>query len=292
MLCFIVSLKFDVVILFSKMDILHYFLILLLVAYHYINNSNNYRKYYMPFISKLNRQIILGIKKNGPKIRNFIVYYFPFIPMQKLDRRSDLFSTITNTNLKKNQQLGSWKYSCGVLNLKSSLNIGTIYRSGCLLGMNKFVLFGSKQNYDKRSSVGLTYVDVEYVNIFTKIPDNYDSSIMTLFDENILIQFIKQNKYIPIIIEQNGTNIFNVDFHKMESDIQHGFKYLFLFGNETFGFSKKLIMTLFKNFPNAQIISIPQWGCPHSYNVSQAANIVMWEYFRANYKKMYAAYTT
>ena len=30
---------------------------------------------------------------------------------------------------------------------------------------------------------------------------------------------------------------------------------------------------------NAKVISHPQWGCAHSFNVSQAANIVMWNHY-------------
>jgi hypothetical protein len=60
--------------------------------------------------------------------------------------------------------------------------------------------------------------------------------------------------------------------------------FLFILGNEKFGVPNKMI-EIIKRFNNHLIISIPQWGCAHSYNVSQAANIIMWEYYRQNVTK-------
>lgn len=273
------------------MDVYHILLCLIILIKFNLNLNLNFnlnfnvKKYYMPIIVKLKYLIKIYIKKNIPKIRNYIALYLPFIKMQKLDRRSDLFLSIVDDKLKTNQQLCSWKYACGILNLKSTLNTGTIYRTGCLLGMKNYIIFGSKQHYDKRSAVGLTYVDTFHVNIFTKTPDSYDPSIMDYIDEQLFVSYIRDNYYIPVIIEQNGRNIMDEDFAKWESSIEFPYKYLFLFGNETYGISTKIVNILVSNFNNTKILSIPQWGCAHSYNVSQAANIVMWEYFRANYAK-------
>ena len=48
---------------------------------------------------------------------------------------------------------------------------------------------------------------------------------------------------------------------------------MFIFGNETHGVPSNLL-SLAKT-KNWLILSIPQWGCAHSFNVSQAANIIM-----------------
>ena len=247
---------------------------LILSIYIILNNVSTFKKYYYPVINKMVLAICKYIEKKTVQIKQ-IKMHKEEKPPEKFT--TELYAKIPLRNLKIHQNKLAFNYSIAVLNLNSDLNVGAIYRSGCLLGMNKYYIFGKKIYYPK-SQVGLELVDIEYINIFPKLRDRYDISTLEDFNENMFIKFIKNNKLVPIVIEQGGTHLFNVDFKKFETTNQ---KYIFIFGNEKFGVPKKMI-DIIKRFNNHLIISIPQWGCAHSYNVSQAANIIMWEYYKQN----------
>lgn len=247
---------------------------LILSLYIILNNVSTVKKYYYPVINKMVLAICKYIEKKTTQIKQ--------IKMHKEEKAPEKFTTelyakIQQKNLRMHQNKLSFNYSVAVLNLNSDLNVGAIYRSGCLLGMNKYYIFGKKIYYPK-SQVGLELVDIEYVDIFPKLRNRYDKSTLEEFNQNMFIKFLKDNNLTPIVIEQGGTHLFNVNFKRLENMNQ---KYIFIFGNEKFGVPKKMI-EIIKRFNNHLIISIPQWGCAHSYNVSQAANIIMWEYYKQN----------
>ena len=80
-------------------------------------------------------------------------------------------------------------------------------RSSNLSGCSKFVIFGNKK-YDKRSAVGA----FEYLNVIKtgnkkNILKNKLEENDYILDENILIDFIKNNNYIPIFIEQKKNQL-------------------------------------------------------------------------------------
>ena len=94
------------------------------------------------------------------------------------------------------------------LNIHGELNVGAMIRSSNLTGCSKFVVFGNKK-YDKRSAVGA----FEYLDVI-KIAGNKKNILKNkleesdyILDENILINFIKNNNYIPIFIEQKEESI-------------------------------------------------------------------------------------
>lgn len=246
---------------------------ILLIIYFIINNIKTIKKYYYPATNKLVISLKRLIQRKTEEIKQIKTYKEKKAP-EKF--RSDLYLTINPNKLKFHQDKLSFNYSIGVLNLNSDLNIGAIYRTGCLLGMKKYYIFGKKIYYPK-SQVGIDLVDIEYIDIFPKLRDRYDQSTLTDFNEKIFIDFFNRNELIPIIIEQGGKNLLKVNF----TEFPKNNNYIFIFGNEKFGVPKKMI-EMIKRFQNHLIISIPQWGCAHSYNVSQAANIVMWEYYRQN----------
>lgn len=247
---------------------------ILLTIYIILNNVSTIKKYYYPAINKLVLAICKYIEKKTIEIKQ-IKMHKEEKPPEKFT--TELYAKIPMKNLKIHQNKLSFNYSIAVLNLNSDLNVGAIYRSGCLLGMNKYYIFGKKIYYPK-SQVGLELVDIEYIDIFPKLRDRYDRTTLDNFNQIMFIKFLKDNNLTPIIIEQGGSNLFNVNFKRLE---QSDRKYVFIFGNEKFGVPKKMI-EIIKGFSNHLIISIPQWGCAHSYNVSQAANIIMWEYFKQN----------
>ena len=195
-----------------------------------------------------------------------------------LQNQSTFYSSLSFKQLKDIQKKLSWKYQVAVMNLNCNLNIGAIYRTGCLLGMNKYVIMG-KKIYNPRSQVGLDYVPIEYLDAFKKVRDRYDPSTIEDFDIDKFSKYITKNKLVPVIIEQGGINLLDVDFSNKENKLDDK-KILFIFGNETHGVPSNLIMLAKVN--KWLILSIPQWGCAHSFNVSQAANIIMWKYYSDN----------
>lgn len=246
----------------------------ILTIYFLLNNLSVCKKYYYPVANRLILSICKYINKKSEEIQ-LIKQHKEEKPPEKFTTK--MYSKIPLNNLKRHQDKLSFNYSIAVLNLNSDLNVGVIYRSGCLLGMKKYYIFGKKIYYPK-SQVGIELVDIKYIDIFTKLRDRHDKSTLDMFNEDMLINFLSEEQYIPIIIEQGGQNIVNINFKKLENQNK---KYLFIFGNEKFGVPKKMI-EIIKRFKDHLIISIPQWGCAHSYNVSQAANIVMWEYYKQN----------
>ena len=147
------------------------------------------------------------------------------------------------------------------------------------MGMKEYIILG-KKIYNPKSQVGLEYINIRYIDAFKKIRDRYDSSTVEDFNIDKFCKFISKNNMLPIIIEQGGTNIIDINFSKYQKIDKH---VLFIFGNETHGTPKILLRTAKAN--NWPILSIPQWGCAHSFNVSQSANIIMWKFYQDNITK-------
>ena len=264
--------------LFLLMDILHYILIVIIFTLIVINNLPGIRKYYYPwFYSNMKSltKALKGYMKNNTLPKK--------IEKPESAKKGDLYSSFNFKQLKEIQKKLSWKYQIAIMNLNCNLNVGAIYRSGCLLGMNKYVIMG-KKIYHPRSQVGLDYVPIEYLDTFNKIRDRYDPSTIEDFNIKVFEKYLMKNKLIPLIIEQGGINILNINFANKEKELEKDEKYLFIFGNETHGVPSNLL-SLAKT-KKWLILSIPQWGCAHSFNVSQAANIIMWKYYQDNIKLM------
>ena len=190
-------------------------------------------------------------------------------------------NNINYSNLKKlsnHQKKLNLNYDIMVLNLNSNLNTGAIYRTGCLLGMDNYIIAGKKV-YNVRSMVGYKFCPVKYLDIFPKLRNRMKPETLSVYDKKNFGNFLKKNKYDIYLIEQGGTNILNQKIKReLKLNIKSKNKILYIFGNETHGIPSNIINMLKKDY-NAKVISLPQWGCAHSFNVSQAANIVMWNHY-------------
>ena len=265
------------------MDLFHYILIVILFILVIINNLSGIRKYYYPWFFS-------NMKSLTTYISGYISRYNsgnntlpkPIVKSES-SKKADVYSSFSLNQLKDIQSKLSWKYQIAVMNLNCNLNIGAIYRSGCLLGMDKYIIMG-KKIYNPRSQVGIDFIPIEYLDTFDKIRDRYDPSTIENFNIQVFERYITKNKLIPLIIEQGGINILNIDFAKKEKQLDKDERYLFIFGNETHGVPSNLIRLA--KTRKWLILSIPQWGCAHSFNVSQAANIIMWKYYQDNIKIM------
>ena len=83
-------------------------------------------------------------------------------------------------------------------------------------------------------------------------------------------------------LKKNGYAVFAMDPNTDQSllTVKLPAKSAFVFGNEEYGFSFD-----FNDYPDIQVISIPQFGRVESLNVSIAASITLYEYCRQQVSK-------
>jgi len=266
------------------MNYISYLLNILLLpfVFSYVIRNNQYlRKCWYPLINDFDKRLRKYIKFK-------LKYLEPLKQQRNILEKVNLFyeeymkkNQITYQNLNKlhhHQEKLNLNYDIMVLNLNSNLNTGTIYRTGCLLGMRRYIIAG-KKIYNVRSMVGYKFCPIDYLDIYPMIRNRMKPKTLTNYKENMMREFLDKNNYNIYIIEQGGINILNEDIKKdITKNISDKKKVLYIMGNETFGVPKNMIKMLIKDY-GAKIISIPQWGCAHSFNVSQAANIIMWNHY-------------
>ena len=138
-------------------------------------------------------------------------------------------------------------------NIRSALNVGSVFRSSDAFLVEKIYLCGltatppNKEIY--KTALGATdSVDWEYV-------------------ENTMdaIKQLKRDGFTVIGIEQVEEKVLLQDFLP-----QKGQKYAFIFGHEVKGVSQEVVNAC--DF----CIEIPQWGHKHSLNISVSAGVVLW----------------
>ncbi len=146
-----------------------------------------------------------------------------------------------------------------VINITGDLNVGMMMRTACLMGAERFIIFG-RRKYDKRSTVGAqNYIEV--VRIDAMIDDkNIDVSKFHLMMEDY--------HYVPFMFETNG-----LPFARWNAKKFLPYNPCLVFGNEGYGLPSELLSTARPK----TTISIPQRGVLRSLNVSSAAAIAMYE---------------
>jgi tRNA G18 (ribose-2'-O)-methylase SpoU len=155
-------------------------------------------------------------------------------------------------------------FSVGFVNIDGGLNIGSMIRSATIFGADKVFLIGRKR-YDKRSTVGAhNYIDIDYV----------ECDPTTELGSDQLINYIYENNYNPIAIEQGGRNIDDYRAGVYPPVMSQLFRPCFLFGSEGEGLPSLVTSKA------ASVYAIKQFGVMRSLNVSAAAAIVMYEYMR------------
>lgn len=139
-------------------------------------------------------------------------------------------------------------------NVRSGLNVGSIFRTADAFLIEKILLCGITAQPPHReilkTALGSTEsVTWEYFSETT-------SAILSL----------KKNGYQVFAIEQTTGKIWLQDFVA-----EKGKKYAFVFGNEVEGVEERALALC------DGAIEIPQFGTKHSLNVAVAAGIVVWE---------------
>lgn len=139
-----------------------------------------------------------------------------------------------------------------LFNLDGNMNIAMSIRTAAVLGCSDVWIVG-KRRYDARPEVGSNH----YVNIH-KV-------------DSISPEFFKEHNLQPILVEQGGTALEEVNFKPYFSKTV-----CFIVGSESHGIPSEFLNSM-KESPR---VSISQYGLIRSLNVSIAASIVLFEYLK------------
>jgi tRNA G18 (ribose-2'-O)-methylase SpoU len=203
------------------------------------------------------------------------------------------FDGVSNDIIREEVYNSAYPYCVMSLNIHSCLNIGNMMRSANLCGCKKFIIFG-RRHYDKRSCVGVqNYIMNERVNGICD--DKIDKLKIVLetedyiLDENIFYNYIINNNYLPIFVEQDSSSIiannYNIN-NIINTSLSLNLIPLFIFGNENKGIPKNILDTHSK-FKKYFIIELQQMGAMQSFNVSNCCSIICYklmEIFNKNIK--------
>ena len=145
---------------------------------------------------------------------------------------------------------GKLKFIIVLDNLKISFNMGKIFRSADAFGAREVHLVGN-HFFDPGPSRGS----------FKKVPVKYFADFQQSYD------YLQERDYTMFTMEPEGSTFLH---HAILPE-----KSAFIMGNEEFGISFTR-----DDFPGVDSLAIAQHGMVESLNVSVAASVVMYEYFR------------
>jgi len=179
----------------------------------------------------------------------------------------------------------SHQFDVLALNIQGCLNIGNMMRTVNLCGVRKFIIFG-RRKYDSRGCVGAqNYVYFERINAIKhgsmrnfetmKLEDND-----YILDEQIFIDFIKDNNYLPIFIEQDkfskpATSV-NIKSAILRAQSLNRIPILIL-GNESYGIPKNILDARDK-LDLTYTMELKQMGSIRSFNVANCCSILCYKF--------------
>jgi len=141
-------------------------------------------------------------------------------------------------------------------NVRSALNVGSIFRTSDSFMISKIVLCGITAKPPEKEILKTALGATESV-----LWEYYASTSVALIQ-------LKEEGNLLFAIEQSDNSIPLNEF-PVKSDT----KYVLVFGNEVKGVDKELIPLL------NGAIEIPQSGIKHSLNVSVCAGVVLWHFY-------------
>jgi len=141
-------------------------------------------------------------------------------------------------------------------NVRSLQNVGSVFRTGDAFLIQELWLSG-----------------------ITGVPPNRDIHKSALGSENTVdwkymtndelkkqLQLLQQDGWKVVAVEQIDSSISLENFQPQKGD-----KFCLILGNEVNGVSEELLPLC------DHALEIPQWGTKHSFNISVATGIVLWE---------------
>ena len=142
-------------------------------------------------------------------------------------------------------------------NIRSIHNVGSIFRTSDSFLIEKIIISG--------------YTATPENSKMEKTALGSSDSVEWEYTEDV-IETIKnlKNKGIKIISVEQADKSLKIEKFTPEEEV----KYAFVFGNEVEGVSDEIILE------SDQVLEIPQVGTKHSLNVSVAAGIILWDFYR------------
>ncbi|SVA51712.1 uncharacterized protein METZ01_LOCUS104566 [marine metagenome] len=142
-------------------------------------------------------------------------------------------------------------------NIRSIHNVGSIFRTSDSFLIKKVFICGitatpENQRMEKTALGSTDSVDWEYMK-----------------DPKELINKLEKDNVIIVSVEQADQSIKIQDFKPVD-----GFDYAFVFGNEVDGVRDEFIKA------SKHVLEIPQQGTKHSLNVSVAAGVILWDFYK------------
>jgi len=189
------------------------------------------------------------------------------------------FDSLTTEEIRDYSIKTSHPYVNLALNIHSNLNMGNILRTSHLCGCSKVVIFG-RRHYDRGSAVGVyNYTNVERISGLKNHNQDLTSLLTDLdyvFDDNIFYNYINDNNYIPVFVEQSPYSIqatpANIQIILNNSKTINKIP-IFIYGNEGTGIPMNILNTT-SRFSQYYILELNQKGALQSYNVSNSCAIV------------------
>ena len=146
-------------------------------------------------------------------------------------------------------------------NVRSMHNVGSVFRTADAFRVEKIYLCGYTPRPPHRD-INKTALGATETVAWTGHEDGLSA-----------IAALKEQGYSVYAVEQTHNSISLESFN-----YQAGDKIAVVFGNEAEGVSEEMIAA------TDGCIEIPQFGSKHSFNISVAAGIVLWELFKATEK--------
>jgi tRNA G18 (ribose-2'-O)-methylase SpoU len=138
-------------------------------------------------------------------------------------------------------------------NIRSALNVGSIFRTADALGLDQLLLYGITAQPPHKE------INKTAIGATASVSWNYFSNATAL------LKYLKAEGYLLVGVEQTEGS---TSLQNWKPDFKN--KYALFFGNEVDGVSEEFLSHL------DIAIEIPQFGTKHSFNVAVSAGILGW----------------
>lgn len=134
--------------------------------------------------------------------------------------------------------------------MRSNVNLSTIARTVSACGVRRMIVCGNANLIGKIARDGMDQIELEVRRTLAPV-----------------LRRLRQDGYRIVGLEQttNSTSLHAYSFARRS---------VLVVGNERLGLSQEILDLL------DDVVEIPVWGMPHSYNAATATNMTLYEYCR------------